>query len=128
MKTILVDAWNTLISPKGINRELYEMLESFPNPKIVVTNANEEEQERFGINILPYPVFTCSHNPEKTETAYFKNLLRQYNLPVWDVLYFEHNELAVVSAESLNIKTFWFEKEKNDVEWVKQFLFSNLNT
>jgi FMN phosphatase YigB (HAD superfamily) len=116
MKTILVDAWQTLITPKGINRELYEMLESFPNPKIVVTNANPEEQERFGINLQPYPVFTCSHNPDKSETGYFKNLMRQYNFSISDLLYFEHSEIAVVSAQSLNIRTFWYDTEKNDVE------------
>lgn len=116
MKTILVDAWQTLITAKGINRELYEMLESFPNPKIVVTNATPEEQEQFGINLQPYPIFTCSHHPDKSETAYFKNLLRQYNFSTSDILYFEHSELAVVSAKSLNINTYWYDTEKNDVE------------
>ncbi len=127
MKTILVDAWQTLITAKGINRELYEMLESFPSPKIVVTNANPEEQEQFGINLQPYPVFTCSHNPDKSEVGYYKNLIRQFNFSTANLLYFEHSELAVVSAQSLGIKTFWYDTEKNDVEWVRQFLLSNLD-
>jgi hypothetical protein len=43
MKTILVDAWNTLFLEDGIFREMYEMLEELPNKKIVLTNANQEE-------------------------------------------------------------------------------------
>ena len=48
MKTILVDAVNCFIIKKeGIFEEMYEMLESFPNQKILVTNANEEERKKF---------------------------------------------------------------------------------
>lgn len=43
MKTILVDAINTfVIKDQGIDQVMFELLESFPNRKIVLTNATEE--------------------------------------------------------------------------------------
>jgi hypothetical protein len=44
MKTILVDAWNTFITEEGVNSEMQQLLDKFPNKKIILTNANEEEQ------------------------------------------------------------------------------------
>jgi len=46
---------------------MQELLDSFSNKKIILTNANEEEKEKFGIVDMPYPVFSLSHNPNKTE-------------------------------------------------------------
>jgi hypothetical protein len=46
MKAILVDAWNTFVTPDGMNQEMYTMLEGFPNRKIILTNANPEEQKK----------------------------------------------------------------------------------
>jgi FMN phosphatase YigB (HAD superfamily) len=44
MKTILVDAYNTLVKEDGLDTEMLEMLEKFPNDKIILTNADEEKQ------------------------------------------------------------------------------------
>lgn len=44
MKTILVDAINGLILEDGtIFDEMYKLLEQYPNPKIVLTGANDEQ-------------------------------------------------------------------------------------
>ena len=68
MKTILVDAINGLVLEDGtIFKDMYEMLESFPNQKIVLTGANDEQLKHFNLDKVPYDVFTLIHDPEKTD-------------------------------------------------------------
>ena len=44
MKTILVDAINCFVSNHGeIFQEMFEMLEKYPNKKILLTGANDEQ-------------------------------------------------------------------------------------
>lgn len=58
MKTILVDAVNTTIIEDGSGtfiqfKELFELLDTYQNPKLIVTNANDEQLVTFGINNVP---------------------------------------------------------------------------
>lgn len=127
MKTILVDAVNTFVLPdEGINKKMHQMLEEFPNNKIILTNANDEQMEKFGLNEMPYQVFTLKHNPEKTEQSYFLKMLKKFNLDSKKVVYFEHNPEAVKSARSVGIKTHFYDKNKKDLKSLKQFLDANL--
>ena len=128
MKTILVDAWNTFVTPEGINKKLLSILEVFPNRKIILTNANEEEKIQYGIVNMPYEVFTCAHDPNKTNPEFYKKMLTYFNLKADDVVYFEHNTEAVASAKSLGIITFWYDKNKRDIEGVRTFLETNIFT
>ena len=125
MKTILVDAWNTFVNENGVNHEMKSILDNFDDNKIIVTNANEEEKIIFGIVNMPYQVFSLAHNPNKTDSEYFKKMLTHYNLSIDKVVYFEHNEDAVKSAQSIGIKTLWL-KKGSDLSLLKKFLESNL--
>ncbi|KKU10956.1 MAG: hypothetical protein UX14_C0006G0001, partial [Parcubacteria group bacterium GW2011_GWF1_45_5] len=62
MKTILVDAVNAfVIESEGsfkIFKEMHDLLETFPNRKIILTGANDEQFKQFGLNTMPYEVFT----------------------------------------------------------------------
>lgn len=127
MKTILVDAVNTfVIKEEGIYKPLHDLLESYPNPKIILTNADDEQMEKFGLTDMPYEVFTLKHNPEKTDPDYFVQLLKRLNLTESDVVYFEHNAEAIESARSVGIESHHYDKEKRDLESLKQFLDSKL--
>lgn len=127
MKTILVDAVHTfVIAGEGINKEMYEMLETFANPKIILTNANDEQFIEFGLTNLPYPIFTLKHNPDKVDPIYFQKMLEYFSLKVDDVIYFEHDEGAVKSAQSVGIKTYYYNSDKKDLEALKNFLTENL--
>jgi HAD superfamily hydrolase (TIGR01509 family) len=131
MKTILVDAVNTSITKDETgnfvqNKALFELLEIYPNPKLIVTNANDEQMIQFGLNAVPYPVFTMKHNPDKPDQIYFKTLLEQYNFTTSDVVYFEHNPDAVTSAKSVGITTYNYDKDAKDLVALKDFLDSNL--
>ncbi len=126
MKTILVDAWNTFFTADGIYKEMFEMLESYSNPKIIVTNANDEQLVHFGINKSPYKVFTLKHNPDKIDSAFFYTLFKEFGLNNKNVLYFEHNLDAVKSAQSVGITTFHYDKDKKDLVALKQFLDVNI--
>lgn len=127
MKTILVDAINAfVIKEAGIFKEMYELLEEFNNPKIILTGANDEQFKQFGLDQMPYEVFTLKHNPEKTDPEYYKKMLEHFSLDAEDVIYFEHNLDAVKSAESVGIKTHHYDKDKKDLEALKYFLYENL--
>lgn len=127
MKTILVDAINTfVIKEVGIFNEMYELLEKYPNRKIILTNANDEEMKKFSLDAMPYEIFTLKHNPDKINPEYYETMLKQFSLNSEDVIYFEHNEDAVKSAESVGIKTYLYDKDKKDLNNLKTFLDNNL--
>jgi HAD superfamily hydrolase (TIGR01509 family) len=127
MKTILVDAVNTfVIKGEGVFEEMHNLLELYPNRKIILTNADDEQMDKFGLNKMPYEVFTLKHNPEKTNPEYYEKMLEHFGLTKDDVLYFEHNEDAVKSARSVGIKTYHYNKDKKDLETLNKFLKDNL--
>ena len=130
MKTILVDAVDAFIvetnSGFKIFKEMQDLLNFFPNPKILVTGANDEQSKVWFTEKMPYEVFTLKHSPEKTDPEYFRKLLEHFNLSKDDVVYFEHNPEAVKSAESVGIKTYLYDIDKKDLQSLKAFLVGNL--
>ncbi len=127
MRTILVDAVDTLvIEGEGIYQPLYDLLGKYPNEKVILTNANDEEMVTFGLVDLPYKLFTLKHNPDKIDPLYFEKMLAEYNLKVEDVVYFEHNPEAVKSAESIGITSYYYDPDKKDLEALKEFLDKEL--
>ena len=128
MKTILVDAVDAFIVENedgsyGVDEQMREMLDGYDNPKVVVTNANKEERVEFGMDTIPdgYELYSLDHSPEKTDPEYFKRLLKEKDLGVNDVVYFEHNLDAVKSAKSLGIASFHYQR---DLGALKVFLDS----
>jgi FMN phosphatase YigB (HAD superfamily) len=127
MKTILVDAINGLVLEDGsILEPMYKLLESYPNKKIVLTGANDEQFKQFKLDQVPYEVFTLKHDPEKTDTEYFKILFEKYGLKADEVVYFEHNAEAAKTAQSVGIPTYFYDHTKEDMTALKQFLDENL--
>lgn len=127
MKIILVDAVNTfVIKGEGIFREMFDLLKQYPNKKIILTNADDEQMIKFGLNNMPYEVFTLKHNPDKIDSEYYKRMLEYFKLDKDDVVYFEHNIEAVKSAQSVGIKTHYYDSDKKDLEDLKKFLDENL--
>ncbi len=89
MKTILVDAINTfVIKGEGVFNKMYELLEKYPNRKIILTNANDEEVKKFGLDSMPYEIFTLKHVPDKISPEYYKAMLKHFDLISKDVVYF----------------------------------------
>ena len=130
MKTILVDAVDALIVENGdvfeIFKEMHDLLETYPNRKIILTGANDEQFKTFGLDKMSYEVFTLKHNPEKTDPKYYETMLKNFGLNKDEVVYFEHNPDAVKSAESTGIKTYLYDPSKKDLEDLKKFLSENL--
>ncbi|MFC1617833.1 HAD hydrolase-like protein [Patescibacteria group bacterium] len=127
MKTILVDAIGAfVVKGKGIFEDMHNLLEEYPNPKIILTGANDEQMKEFGLNDMPYEVFTLKHDPEKTDPAYYQKMLEHYNLSPENVVYFEHDTEAVESAQSVGIKTFYYDSEKQDLVALKKFIDTNI--
>ena len=127
MKTILVDAIDGLILKDGtIFEEMHQLLEKYPNPKLVLTGANDEQFKEFNLGQSPYEVFTLKHNPEKTDPKYFEILLDKYNLKPEEVVYFEHNKEAAEIAKSVGINTMFYDSSKRDLIELKKFLDSSL--
>ena len=127
MKTILVDAVFTFVSDKGeIFQEMFDLLETYSNKKIVVSGANDEQIKIWKLDQIPYELFTLKHDPEKTDPKYFEILLEKYDLKPADVIYFEHNPDAVKSAESVGIVSYFYDENKKDLVGLKNFLDKNL--
>ena len=131
MKTILVDAVDCFVIEKEdgtfhIFKEMHDLLENFPNKKTILTGANDEQFKKFGLDKMPWEIFTLKHNPEKTNPEYYRILLQRFNLSPEDVIYFEHNPNAVKSAQSVGITTFYYDNDKKDLTALKQFLDENL--
>ncbi len=131
MKTILVDAVHCFII-KNINgfevfQDMFNLLEQYKHKKLLLTGANDEEVIKFNLKIAPYKFFTLKHNPEKTNPEYFSILLNTYNLKPEDVIYFEHNMDSVKSAESIGIKSYFYDEHTKDLKSLKEFLDNNLN-
>ena len=130
MKTILVDAVDCFVIEKEstfqIFKEMHNLLENFPNKKIILTGANDEQFKKFRLDKMPWEVFTLKHSPEKTNPQYYKILLQKFNLKPKDVIYFEHNPNAVKSAQSVGITTFHYDNDKKDLTALKKFLDENL--
>ena len=126
MKTILVDAVDAFVVETENGFEIFEsmrkMLDDFPNRKIILTGANDEQFKKFGLDKMPYEVFTLKHDPEKTNPEYYKKMLEHFNLTSEDVVYFEHNPDAVKSAQSVGIKTHFWDNEKRPLRELSIFL------
>src|SRR3989339_1096148 len=130
MKTILIDAVYCFIIEKDkkfeIFQDMYKLLETYSNKKIILTGASDDKRELYGLNNMPYEVFTLKHNPEKMNPEYYKILLKQYNLDKKDVIYFEHSIDAVKSAQSIGINTYFYDNDKKDLVSLKKFLDESL--
>ncbi len=130
MKTILIDAVYTFIIETegnfGVFKDMYDLLEKFPNKKIILTNASDDKFETYGLNNLPYEFFTLKHNPDKIDPKYFETFLNEFNLTIDDVIYFEHDIEAVKSAESVGIKSYFYDENKKDLVGLENFLKENL--
>ena len=123
----MVDAVDTfVIEGEGIYQPLHDLLEQYPNRKIVLTNADDAQMIEFGLINLPYELFTLKHAPEKTDPTYFHTMLKKYNLSAEDVVYFEHNPMAVKSAESVGIISHYYDATKKDLVALKLFFDQNL--
>ncbi|MFH0869876.1 MAG: hypothetical protein V1866_02365 [archaeon] len=128
MKAILVDAVNTfVIKGEGIFEEMHRLLEQYPNKKIILTGADDEQFKQFGLDKMPYPIFTLKHDPEKSDPKYYKLMLKHFSLQPKDAVYLEHNEDAIKSAESIGIITHFYDKDKKDLVSLKRFLDKNLS-
>jgi len=127
MKTILVDAVHTFVSSEGvIFQEMFDLLEKYPNRKVLLTGASDEQFKKWNLDKMPYEVFTLKHNPEKISPEYYKTMLEHFGLTKDSVVYFEHSEDAVKSARSVGITVYYYNSEKKDLESLKKFLDVNL--
>lgn len=130
MKTILVDAAHTLVvkTPNGygVYEPLRAMLDEFTNKKIVLTNADDTEAKMYGLDKVPYEVFSLKHHPEKLEKEYYVIMLERFGLKPKDVIYIEHDQDVVKSAQSAGIKTFLWDSERRPLEELKVFLNQNI--
>lgn len=127
MKTILVDAVYTFVDEEGnIFDDLHKLLETFPHRKIILTNADYQATNKYKLNDVPYEVFTLKKNPPKTDPNYFKTMLTQFGLTKDDVVYFEHDQKAVDSANAVGITSYFYDPNKKDLVALKHFLEENL--
>ncbi len=130
MKTIFVDAVDAFVIPQNDSYIIYEdmhaLLETFSNKKILLTGATKNDGfKKYGLDKMPYDVFTLEHNPEKADPKYYEILLERLDLDKNDVVYFEHNPIAVKSAQSVGIETYFYDEQKKDLGALQSFLMAH---
>ncbi len=124
IKVILVDAINCLINKNdGINKELADYLNNL-NKKIIVVSNAEKDSIKHQLKDYDFEVFSLNKNPEKSNSLYFKTLLKNYNLSQNEILYVDHNKENISSAKNLGINS---ELYKNNSQ-IKKFIDENLHT
>ena len=127
MKTILVDAVHAFVTKgEGIYKPMHDLLEQYPNRKIILTGANDAQMDEFGLRDVPYDIFTLKHNPEKTDPLYYRKMLEHFGLAKDNVIYFEHDSRAVESAQSIGINSYYYDNDKKNIGALKEFLDKNL--
>jgi HAD superfamily hydrolase (TIGR01509 family) len=127
MKIILVDAKHCFIDSEGnIFKEMYKLLEKYPNKKIILTNADQQDINRLNLNKAPYEVFTLKYNPEKSDPRYYEIMLNNFVLKAEDVICFENKEESVQSAQAVGINTYHYDRDKKDLVALKNFIDQNL--
>ena len=127
MKTILVDAKDCFVNPRGeIFEEMHQMLEKYPNKKIILTNADYQDTNKFNLNDMPYEVFTLKDNPGKPDPRYYETMLYNFGLEAKDVICFENREDAVKGAQAVGIKVYHYNKNEKDLVALKVFIDQNL--
>ncbi len=104
---------------------LRTVTQTFPNRKIVLTNADDDQFKTFGFDKVPYEIFTLKHNPDKVDPKFYEAMLNQFGLTAADVVYFEHNADAVKSAQSVGIQTYHYDKDAKDLKGLEVFLREN---
>ena len=125
-KIVLVDAVYCLVDEEGnVNEKLKNYLDSLKNKKIILTNAPKEKEKIFFKNIKSYEIFTLENNPNKKDPEYYKKFLEKFKLSSKDVVYLEHDEESVKSAESVGIKTILY---KDNLEKIKDFINKNIKS
>lgn len=126
MKTILVDAVDCFVIQSSDGFHIFEpmrkLLDEFPNKKIILTGADDNQIKTFGLDKMQYEVFSLKHNPEKTNPEYYTRMLHHFGLTTEDVVYFEHNPEAVKSAESVQIKTHFWDNDTKPLKDLRVFL------
>jgi HAD superfamily hydrolase (TIGR01509 family) len=105
---------------------MYDVLESFPNRKILLTGARDEDIERYGLDHVPYEYFTLKSDPKKSDPKYYELMLTHFGFKPDEVIYFEHNDDAMKSAQSVGIKTYYYDQGKKDLKALENFLTQNL--
>ena len=125
-KIVLVVAVHCLVDEEGnVNEKLKNYLDSLKNKKIILTNAPKEKEKIFFKNIKSYEIFTLENNPNKKDPEYYKKFLEKFKLSSKDVVYLEHDEESVKSAESVGIKTILY---KDNLEKIKDFINKNIKS
>lgn len=127
MKTILVDAVETfLVKEEGIFTAMHELLEEYPNKKIVLTMAPPDLRKIYEMDNLPYEVWSSDLDPKKSDPKFYEDVLAHFNLKPENVVYFEHDPKAVESAASVGILTHYYDPRTRDLEALREFLDTNL--
>jgi hypothetical protein len=89
MNTILVDAWNTFVTEGGVNTAMHQLLETYPQKKIILTNANDEEMQTLGL-VINKPINSLPKHPT---TSFVKNSATKLRFALTISRYVSHSNL-----------------------------------
>jgi FMN phosphatase YigB (HAD superfamily) len=124
-RTILADGMHTIYDRNfNINKELLEIIDFFDTKKILVVNGFREKGKEVLKNSSITEAFSLEEKQIKKENPeFFEVLLSRFDLKPKDLIYFDHDENNVKSAESVGIISRHY---TNNNEEIKDFIGENL--
>ena len=128
-RTVIIDGIGCLITKEDkLNGELVDLLLELNTEIIVATNAKEERIKKVlgGYN---FGVFTTDHKIKKTDTKYYKTLLKNFQVDAKQAIYIDHKKESVDTALKTGIKTDLYETAEKAKEFIEanQYYFTKLD-
>ena len=123
IRTILVDGLGCIYDEDfKINEKLANIINKFNAKKILVVSGSREKGRKASEEYLSDAFSLEEKGVKKDNPEFFRVLLKKYNLKPEEVVYFDHAEANIKSAESLRIKS----KIYKDDASVEKFIQDNL--
>ncbi len=123
-RILLVDGMHCLYDKDfKINTKLLDALQKFDAKKILVVNGYREKAEEL-LKDYNYEIFSLDGKIMKNNKRFFEKLFEKYKFDKGDILYFDHDEASIETAEEFGIKNALLYDGK--VKKVEKFVKNNL--
>ncbi len=123
-RTLLVDGMHCLYDEKfNVNKKLFDVLQSFDARKILVVNNFKDRAEEL-LKDYNYEVFSFNGKILKNRKDFFEKLLNKYKLDKNEIIYFDHDERNIETAEEVGIKNVFVYDGK--IKKIEELIKKNL--
>ena len=103
-RVLLIDGMHCLYDENfNINKKLFDALQNFNCRKIIVVNNFKEKAEAL-LKEYGYEIFSFNGKILKNKKEFFEKLMEKYKIEKDEIIYFDHDDENVDTAEEAGIK------------------------